>query len=50
MRQRSSIRAMCWTNGYILKPNELHAFSEAIHAMEAYWLTVAILSLPPVSL
>jgi hypothetical protein len=35
---------MCWANGYILKPNEIHAFSEAIHTMEAYWLTVAILS------
>ena len=37
-------------NGDILKPHELHAFFEAIHAIEGYWLTVALLSPPPVSL
>jgi hypothetical protein len=34
----------------IIKSRPEDSFYEAIHAMEAYWLTVAILSLPPVSL
>ena len=33
-------------NGYIIKPHELDAFYEAVHKIEAYWLTVAALSSP----
>src|SRR5215207_9355461 len=33
-------------NCYITKPQELHAFVGAIHALEEYWLTVAALCEP----